>query len=956
MGTVADMLAQMAQPASSPAPGSNPMPPVTLGDAPAASGSNPFDKIDPPKPPHANTGGVGANFAAGLGEGLADLGGQVLDAATPIGGVRKMLGTAAALASGSADVGREGAILNPAAISAHAMGADKVTTTTGAEKAARAAGQGVSAALPEEGGLTVLGMLRNMATGVSASEAGNAAAEAVPDQLKPIASTAAALAAGGAAHLAAGAAPGAIRAAAGVADTPLAAVSPGAAERGAARVLASRATDPEAAAAALEQPGELVPGSQPTTFQQTGDPGLGSLEREVATANQPAFQERAAQQNAARVGALSSIQQGADPNEVAATLRAQFDDLDTQTQAHIDQLTQAAQNRAAAMGGDGVPEEQGSQIRSIVNDAEAAARQRERGLWRAVDPNGDLTGNVMQTAQAAKDIAEAIPSTAKPMSGEEAAIFRTAQELPPLAPVSDLIALRSRVSTEMRNELIANGTSPTYARLTQLRGAIQDNLATTISQQIANEQPAIARGALDPSQSTLARLQSEADAWRTQRTAAVAGSDGTSAAANPEGGAAAVPGVGGAAGASGAAPGGPADHPALPGTPSFDETASQRLKAATAATKERASTFGQKPLSQVTAKAGSSELYRLPDGQVPKKFFHPGATGYSDMRALFDAVGEDKALPAIVDYAATSLRRAAMRDDGTLDPAKYERWRAAYTDALRALPDAEKAKFTDAASASQALADARASRTAALKDAQAGAIGRVMKLTEPDDVTRTVGAILNSKTAVADMKQLALATKGDPDARAGLRQAVADYMAKRLIGNTEVGTSGVTAIKADAFQTFMKQAKPALNLIFSPEEVRTMEAVAEDIQRAQRSINSKPAGTPGSAHDVLAGLKKGAAHGGKSMLDIVGVMLGEHHGGTIGAIVGGVGMHLIQALHGAGVARIDALVAQAMLNPQLARELLKKAPAKPTDSAFRGITRALAASSVVSRRPDEPRR
>jgi hypothetical protein len=50
-------------------------------------------------------------------------------------------------------------------------------------------------------------------------------------------------------------------------------------ERMAAQTLRDAATDPRAAAEALSSPGERGAGSKPTTFQQTGDMGLGALER-----------------------------------------------------------------------------------------------------------------------------------------------------------------------------------------------------------------------------------------------------------------------------------------------------------------------------------------------------------------------------------------------------------------------------------------------------------------------------------------------------------------------------------------------------------------------------------------------------------------------------------------------------------------------------------------------------
>ena len=69
---------------------------------------------------------------------------------------------------------------------------------------------------------------------------------------------------------------------------------------------------------------ELVPGSVPTLAQATGNPGLASLERGIASANPGAtnaFAERSLANNAARVGLLDSIAGGPAAREAAIAAR-----------------------------------------------------------------------------------------------------------------------------------------------------------------------------------------------------------------------------------------------------------------------------------------------------------------------------------------------------------------------------------------------------------------------------------------------------------------------------------------------------------------------------------------------------------------------------------------------------------------------------------------------------------
>lgn len=854
----------------------------------------------------------------------------------------------------------------------------------------RSVSGGVAGALAPAGeGLTIGRMLTNGMIGAGSGAASDIAQEVVPEKYKTIAGFLAGLAGG----LGVAGAEGAVRAAAratGDVVSPLAAaVSPEAARQQAGRVLSQRAADP--AAVQREVAGradEIVPGSKPTTFQQTGDMGLGALEREQSTKNPVPFRDRDAAQNAARTAQLEDIQSGGDPNALATGIRNNFDHLEATTQADLDRLTEAqaaeaahtaasgesavadqtqtAQERAAGLGGVRTPEAYGESTRAMVNEAEASARARESGLWNAVDPHGDLTGNTAPTASAARDIQASLPKTAKPMTGEEAGIFNAASELPPLSPVQDLIALRSRVSTELRNELIANGRSPAYARLAQLRGAIQDNLGSTISQVVANDAAAANRGAINTADTAAARIQAWIDDYKAQRAAEAVSNGRSGPGGAPLGGSPASPGDDGAVVPPSGGPGGIEGDQGLQGSaPTFDDAAAQRLAAATEATKARARVFGLNPISPVTAKAGSADLFRLPDGRVPEKFFHPGPTGYSDMQALFSAVGEQNALPVMTDYAASSLRRAAMREDGMIDPAKYSRWVANHADALRALPPEARARFAGAAAAAKevgataktvARANAEAAKTAAntvtaaaaarmatLKGFREGAIGRVMGLAHPEDVTRTIGRIFGSRTAVSEMKILAdAARKAGPDAVEGLRQAIADHITTRLIGNTEVATSGISQIKADALQTFVRQNRAVLKPVFTDKEIGVMDAVAKDIQRAKRSQNAvRLPGGSNTAQDITAVRKGSRGAVVKTVLDSLAAVSGFALHGPIGALSAAMGAHALQSMRESGLSRVDELITEALLHPEVARELLKAAPARGAPSAGRGLALAL---------------
>lgn len=928
------------------------------------------------------TGGILPNFAAGFEEGVTG-GLDTLDKA--INPYRKVADIINAIPRSQTlsglITGEKAASPLPVADQGfynHLLGylglnPDDVAAKTLPEKIARWSGVGATAALVPEGGAETLLARGAQAgaralTGAAANVTGGAAASSLPagtpDPVRNAVGLFASLAAGipfSAGLSAISQVPGSVSRA-----TQLARASsyPEMAEQLAGRVLSENATNPQTvkdllaaqanvgAGAGLPGAPEVIAGSQPTTFQATGDLGLGSLERAVATKNPELFRARDAEQNAARLTALGGIQEGANPTAVADYFRGQLRDLDTQTAQNIAQRINQGRASVAALGGEQTPETMGQNIRDAVVGAESATRSNESALWDAIDPKGDLTGNVTATANAAKRIVGEMRPTEKPMDGEERAIFQQASQLPTIVSTRDLVALRSRVSTAMQEEL-RNGRTPIYRRLVMLRGAIQDNLANTISDQATKDAEQVAAGQMSPEDQITARIASWRQNWEAQR-AAQAGTSGTAGVGGPAGtGAASTIGTGGT-GLPGGLPGA-SGTAGLPGNaPTFDAAAAARLALATAATKARARAFpNYGPVGQVLQKAGASDVFRLQDAGVPAKFFHPGPTGFQDAQSFLNALthgaevgaanpadaqaavqaAQDRGTAMLADAAASSLRRSAMTDDGAVDPDRFAAWYNRHQDALRVLPQNVRDQFANALRAGRAVAEATNQRATAMKDFQSGKVTQLLGAQTPGDVSKIVGQVFSSPRPAAMMKGIADAVANDPDARAGLRQAVVDHIANRFISNTEAATSGENAIKADAFQTFVKNNREALSQVFKPAELDTLNAIADDIRQSLRSRNAvRIPGQSNTAQD-LAAMAKQSSILGRLVRGAVGAGAGLLHFGPIGAVAGFVGAQTMDALRDAGIQNVDKLVTQAMLDPALARRLLEKVPAGPMTAA-----------------------
>jgi hypothetical protein len=326
----------------------------------------------------------------------------------------------------------------------------------------------------------------------------------------------------------------------------------------------------------------------------------------------------------------------------------------------------------------------------------------------------------------------------------------------------------------------------------------------------------------------------------------------------------------------------------------------------------------------------------MPSAGVTSSIWKAGNAGADTVRSTLKAANNShEAVDAVRSMAAQSLRDRA--ENGVITPKILDAWKKQHGPALSALEESAPgtaAKFENAASAGEHLARVAEDRKAALDAYQKSAAGKLLKVDDPADVVKSVGSILGRNDSVQQMRALAKEAAKNPDAMTGLRKAVVEYMENKLISNTEAGTSGRNLIKSDAFQTFLGKNFTALRQVFSDEELNTMRAVAQDLKRANRSIaSSKLPGQSNTAQDI-AGL---AAHDMKASLlskfitHAVGGGAGFLSGGPLGSLVGVVGSHVLGGMREAGIRNVQDLIRDAMLNPDLAKALLMKAP-KRADS------------------------
>ncbi|GAA4169495.1 hypothetical protein [Shinella granuli] len=754
-------------------------------------------------------------------------------------------------------------------------------------------------------------------------------------------------------------------------------------ERLAARQLADSATDLTAFRRSLEEPAaDLVAGSQPTTFQATGDMGIGGLERGIQTKRPEAFQQRRVDQNSARLAALEGVQRDGSPEKVADAARqivqavseraqAVYDDVVTRATAKADEAAANArrpvEDAAGGLGilsqrmGEGVgARASGDAMRSSLEEARAAAKAAERSLWEAVDPDGSLALPAQNTRQQAGKLIAELPRSAKPPSGEEAAIFDVVDQYGDTIPFSELTALQSRIKTEMRAEKMNNGESTAWGRLSMLSKATDADIEMAVAGRIQQEAQAVANGQMAEADTLAARwgslVEQSRNRWLENRGRG-AGEGAFESTGTVGAGRQAF--ISPASGGGSQARSGHNDASGNPGVqetgllPNFDPGARDRLDAARAATRERAETFDNKTLGPMRRRPAYTAPYDMAAETVPAKVFYGRPESARAIDQYRRAVGQEVADRQIQQYAVSRLRQVAFNADGSVNLSKLDTWRRSHADALAKLPalrqqvdqlamsargladrtEAAARIGKDATKASNAEIAAAARRQRLMTDAaQRSRLGKVMNADSGEAVVRQIGNVFARQDAGSEMMKLNLATRGDPEARAGLRRAVVDHILGKFVGNAEAGTSGQSLIRGEAFQTFVKEKVGALRSAgFTDDEIRTIQNIAADIRRSNRSISAvRIPGSSNTAQDIYAAAKSDAA--GSVLSRILGAYA------TGGSIVSAVGGKMASALREAGFQSVDDILADALLNPARAKLLLQQMPKNVESGALDRLT------------------
>jgi hypothetical protein len=330
--------------------------------------------------------------------------------------------------------------------------------------------------------------------------------------------------------------------------------------------------------------------------------------------------------------------------------------------------------------------------------------------------------------------------------------------------------------------------------------------------------------------------------------------------------------------------------------------------------------YGTEP---VLGRAKQTNEFKVSDASVPGNVFQGGPAGGERVRAARTAGATDAAL---IDAAALSMQQQVIRD-GVVNPAAFSRWRTNHATALAELPEAARARFQSVADATAVLQRVQAERAVRLMEFDRSAVGRALAI-DPDNLVAKIGSALRNP---AEARDLARAVGGNAEAQAGLRRLAADYIQREFLDASE-------DIKKAALTGFLSKNKAALAQIFGGEGAERLARLAADIERTRKlmTVGKDPGGsaTAGNLADM-------------AQSSVGGWLATALFGAKAGLVVGGL-KTVLGNIRLSGIKSAEELYARALLDPELARKLLTRAPALKSAAFIKSLGRTILKSSLLA--------
>lgn len=383
------------------------------------------------------------------------------------------------------------------------------------------------------------------------------------------------------------------------------------------------------------------------------------------------------------------------------------------------------------------------------------------------------------------------------------------------------------------------------------------------------------------------------------------------------------------------------------------------LNAAKALYSERQATYGKGSVPEILKTYGGAEDYKTLSSAIPDKVFRGDNTGYQTARSFLKAANEQPvAIAALQDMANNSLRKA-IGPSGVLNQKTLATWKIKFKEALRALDEVSpgySSRFDDAAKATDTLSEAQSNVAKARSNALIEPVKSLFGASSEDSVISTVGSMIKNKNGVGQINDAIRAAGNDPNAIAGLRRAGARWLLNET--STAGISGGVPVVSGAKLRSLLDQHPQAIEALFGSEAMNNLRLMASDAERAQAvySLQKVNVGSD-TAAKIIKALKDNVgkyADKGISGLTILAALDGLRSGSMTYALSSGAlagGKALVDSFRQRGISRVNDLVEEALVNPNIARDLLERAKSNKEadiDKQLSRLSRTMTRTATVA--------
>lgn len=364
--------------------------------------------------------------------------------------------------------------------------------------------------------------------------------------------------------------------------------------------------------------------------------------------------------------------------------------------------------------------------------------------------------------------------------------------------------------------------------------------------------------------------------------------------------------------------------------PNFGPDEAALYRQARAATAERKGTYERGAVGDVLQQGGFRSTdgpYLRPDETVAARFFNASKTSRTDVQQFLAAAGDrEKAVQALKEYAASDLKRAATGADGIIDPAKWRKWMDQHVAALRPFPEL-MAKMNSVGRAQELVNVVGRQADDAARAFEASPAGKLVGDRDPD---RAFAQIIQGGNVTAGLRQLVRMTKGDAGQ---VRRAAVDYLLRSIENPGSVDALGEVGLStAKTARLVDRLAGPLQESgLFSADHVAALRKVVEDMRRGVYAQNAGRAAGSNTYQNLSAA----------SVLGQIG--LGRLAESTLFASTIGRPVAFLLRIPDQEVRQ---LIAQAMLDPDFALQLARRATPDRMEWVARSLVRRAAATAA----------